>query len=50
MATPPGDRTHFTPKGARMMAALVARAAGDCDPRLKEVVVPSKVNAAIGEP
>ena len=50
MAKPPGDRTHFTPKGARVMAALVARAAAHCDPRLKEVVTAAKVEAALVKP
>jgi len=38
--TPGKDRTHFTPKGARAIAALVAKAAAECDPRLKQVIKP----------
>jgi lysophospholipase L1-like esterase len=36
--TPGKDRTHFTPKGARAIAGMVAKAAADCDPRLKQAV------------
>lgn len=41
----PGDRTHFSDAGARLMAFLVLKAARDCDPRLKAVIQNGKIEA-----
>ena len=38
----PGDRTHFSEAGARLLAGMVARAARDCDPRLRDAILPDK--------
>jgi hypothetical protein len=35
----PKDRTHFSPKGARVMAYFVAKGAAQADPRLKAAEV-----------
>jgi len=35
----PKDRTHFSPKGARVMACFVAQGAAQADPRLKRAEV-----------
>jgi len=40
------DRTHFNKKGATVMASLVAKQLGSCDPRLAPVVHPDKGGAA----
>lgn len=34
----PGDRTHFSEAGARLLASMVACAARDCDPRLRAAI------------
>jgi lysophospholipase L1-like esterase len=35
----PNERTHFSEKGARLLAGLVARGASDCDSRLKAAYI-----------
>lgn len=35
----PGERTHFSEKGARLLAGLVAQAAGKCDGRLDAALI-----------
>lgn len=35
----PNERTHFSEKGARLLAGLVAQASGNCDDRLKAALI-----------
>jgi len=35
----PGERTHFSEKGARLLAGLVAQGAGSCDERLHAALI-----------
>jgi lysophospholipase L1-like esterase len=35
----PNERTHFSEKGARLLAGLVAQGAGNCDARLKAALI-----------